>query len=87
MFGTMSLEDFDQKVKSILAQEFVDILDLGLLSEEALLPVVTGMRGSLREAFPTMSGAEAEFHLQLLRDQCRDTANSIVALADSGYWN
>lgn len=87
MFCTMSLEDFDQKVKTILAQEFVDILDLGLLSEETLLPVVTGMRGSLREAFPSMSASEAEFHLQLLRDQCRDTANSIVAMADSGYWN
>ena len=87
MCCTMSVEDFDQRVKSILVQEFVGILELGLLSEEALLPVVAGMRNSLCEAFPTMSKADAEFHLQALRDQCRETASSIVALADAGYWN
>ena len=87
MFCTMSVEDFDKRVKTILAQEFIGILDLGLLSEETLLPVVAGMRTSLRDAFPAMSVAEAEFHLQVLRDQCRETASSIVAMADSGYWN
>ena len=87
MFGTMSVEDFDQRVKSILVQEFVGVLELGLLSEEALLPVVSGMRNSLCEAFFSMSTAEAEFHLQAPRDQCREAACSIVALADSGYWN
>jgi hypothetical protein len=87
MFCAMSLEDFDHRVKTILAQEFVGVLELGLLSEDALLPVVAGMRRSLRDAFPNMSVAEAEFHLQFLQDQCRETANSIVALADSGYWN
>ena len=87
MFDTMSVEDFDQRVKSILVQEFVGVLEMGLLSEEALLPVVSGMRNSLCEAFFSMSTAEAEFHLQGLRDQCREAANSIVALADSGYWN
>ena len=87
MFDTMSVEDFDQRVKSILVQEFVGVLEMGLLSEEALLPVVSGMRNSLCEAFFSMSTAEAEFHLQGLRDQCREAANSIVALADSGFWN
>lgn len=87
MLCTMSLDDFDKRVKTILAEEFIGMLDLGILSEESLLPVVTGMRNSLRNAFPTMSVAEAEFHLELLRDQCRETANSIVAMADSGYWN
>lgn len=87
MICTMSVEDFDQRVKTILVQEFVGVLELGLLSEESLLPVVAGMRSSLRDAFPAMSAAEAEFHLQVLRDQCRETANSIVALADSEYWN
>jgi hypothetical protein len=87
MFCTMSVDDFDQRVKSILVQEFVGVLELGLLSEEALLPVVAGMRSSLCDAFPTMSVAEAEYQLQALRDQCRETANSIVTLADSGYWN
>lgn len=87
MFGTMSVEDFDQRVKTILIQEFVGVLELGILSEEALLPVVAGMRSSLCDAFPKMSVAEAEFQLRLLQDQCRETANSIVALADSGHWN
>jgi hypothetical protein len=87
MYCTMSVEDFDQRVKSILVQEFIGVLELGLLSEEALLPVVAGMRSSLCEAFPTMSMPEAEFHLQALRDQCRETASSIVALLDAGYWN
>lgn len=87
MFGTMSVEDFDQRVKTILIQEFVGVLELGILSEEALLPVVAGMRSSLCDAFPKMSVAEAEFQLQLLQDQCRETANRIVALADSGHWN
>jgi hypothetical protein len=87
MVGTMSVEDFDQRVKTILIQEFVGVLELGLLSEEALLPVVAGMRSSLCDAFSGMSVAEAEHHLQVLRDQCRETAHSIVALADSGYWN
>ena len=87
MFDTMSVEDFDQRVKTILEQEFVSVLELGLLTEEALLPVVLGMRSSLCDAFSSLSLAEAEFHLQALRDQCRETASSIVALADSGYWN
>lgn len=87
MFARMSVDDFDQRVKSILVQEFLGILEMGLLSEAALLPVVSGMRNSMCEAFLSMSSAEAEFHLQALRDQCRETANSIVALADSGFWN
>ena len=87
MICTMSAEDFDQRVKTIMIQEFVGVLEMGLLSEESLLPVVAGMRSSLCDAFPAMSAAEAEFHLQALRDQCRDTANSIVALADSESWN
>ena len=87
MCCTMSVEDFDERVKSILVQEFVGVLELGLLSEEALLPVVAGMRTSLCEAFPTMSVGEAEFHLQALRDQCRETASSIFTLADAEYWN
>lgn len=87
MICTMSVEDFDHRVKTILVQEFVGVLELGLLSEDALLPVVAGMRRTLRDAFPGMSVAEAEFHLQLLQDQCRDTANSIVALAESEHWN
>lgn len=87
MVCTKSLEDFDRAVSMILEQEFVGVLELGLLSAESLLPVVAGMRSSLREAYPAMSVTEAELQLQLLRDQCRDTANSIVALADSGYWN
>lgn len=87
MFCTMSVEDFDHRVKTILVEEFVGVLEMGLLSEDALLPVVAGMRRSLREAFPNMSVAEAEFHLQLLQDQCREAANSIVTLADAGYWN
>lgn len=87
MFSTMSVEDFDQRVKSILVQEFVGVLEMGLLSEEALLPVVAGMRSSLCDAFPSMSVAEAEFHLQVLRDQCKETANRIVSLSDSEHWN
>jgi hypothetical protein len=87
MFCTMSVEDFDQRVKTILVQEFVGVLEMGLLSEESLLPVVAGMRNSLCDAFPTMSVAEAEFQLQVLRDQCKETANKIVALSDSGHWN
>lgn len=87
MICTMSVEDFDQRVKTIMIQEFVGVLELGLLSEESLMPVFAGMRSSLCEAFPSMSAAEAELHLQALRDQCRETVNSIVALADSKYWN
>ena len=87
MFCTMSPKDFDQRVKTILVEEFVGVLEMGLLSEESLLPVVAGMRSSLNEAFPGMSKAEAEFHLQQLQDQCRDTANSIVSLADAESWN
>lgn len=87
MFSAMSVEDFDQRVKTILIQEFVGVLEMGLLSEEALLPVVAGMRSSLCDAFSTMSVAEAEFHLQTLRDQCKETASRIVALSDSEHWN
>lgn len=87
MVCSMSKDDFDNRVKSILAQEFSAVIDVGLLSEETLMPVITRMRTSLHEAFAAMSVAEAEFHLQMLRDQCRETADSIVAMADSGYWN
>jgi len=81
------MEDFDQKVKSILVHEFVGVLEMGLLSEEALLPVVAGMRNSLCNAFPNMSVAEAEFQLQTLRDQCKETVSRLVALSDSQHWN
>ena len=87
MFCTMSKEDFDQRVKTILAREFDEVLDLGLLSEEALRPVITNMRRNLNEAFPNMSIAEAERHLQHLQQECRETASSIVALADARVWN
>jgi hypothetical protein len=87
MICTMSVEDFDQRVKTIMIQEFVGVLEMGLLSEESLLPVVAGMRSSLCDAFPAMTTAEAEFHLQGLRDQCRETVASIVSLSDSEYWN
>ncbi|MEJ2007609.1 MAG: hypothetical protein P8Z30_05520 [Acidobacteriota bacterium] len=87
MEGVMSVEDFDRAVMRILEQEFVGVLDMGLLPEEALLPVVAGMRCSLCKAFPGMSAREIRFHLQSLRQECRDTANSIYALADAGYWN
>ena len=83
----MSLNDFDQAVKMILDQEFVGVLEMGLVSEKALFPVMVGMRSSLREAFPAMSGTEAELRLQQLQQECRDTANSIFALADSVYWH
>jgi hypothetical protein len=83
----MSQEDFDHRVKTILAREFDDILDLGLLSEEALRPVITNMRRNLSEAFPNMSVAEAERHLQHLEQECRETASRIVALADARLWN
>jgi len=87
MFCSMSMDDFDNRVKTILAQEFSGVIDVGLLSEETLMPVITRMRTSLQQAFAAMSVAEVEFHLQMLRDQCRETADSIVAMADSGYWN
>jgi hypothetical protein len=87
MFCTMSQEDFDQRVKTILAREFDEVLDLGLLSEEALLPVITNMRRNLNEAFANMSVAEAERHLQHLQHECRETASHIVALADARLWN
>lgn len=83
----MSMYDFDQAVKMILNQEFVGVLEMGLVSEEALLPVVAGMRHSLRKAFPTMSKAEAELHLHQLQQECRDTADSLFAVAEGMYWN
>lgn len=87
MFCTMSARDFDNRVKNILDEEFTGILCLGILTEESLFPVVAQMQHSLRGAFPEMSMAESEFHLQLLRDQCRKTANSIVATTCSTYQN
>lgn len=87
MASAMSVEDFDQAVNSILEQEFTDVLEMGLLPVEALLRVIAGMRCSLCKAFPTMSVTEAQTSLQVLRNECRDTANSIVDLADAGYWN
>jgi|YelNatPaOPRAMG01_1025707.scaffolds.fasta_scaffold27895_2 hypothetical protein len=87
MFPAMSLSDFDREVKTILVREFEGILDLGLMSEEALIPVVAGIRSSLREAFPSMSPKDVEFHLKQLQDQCRDTAYSIFHLAYTDHWN
>lgn len=83
----MSLYDFDRAVKMILDQEFVGVLEMGLVSEESLFPVIAGMRSSLRNAFPTMSIAEAELYLQRLQQECRETANSIFAVAEDVYWN
>lgn len=83
----MSLDDFDQEVKMILDQEFLSVLEMGLVSEETLFPVVTGMRSSLRQAFPTMSRMEVEMYLLQLRQECRDTADSILALADITHWH
>lgn len=83
----ISLEEFDRAVELIVDQEFVGVLDMGLVSEETLFPLVAGMCSALHEAFPAMSGAEAEFHLRQLRRECRETANSIIALAETEYWN
>lgn len=83
----MSLYDFDQAVKLILDQEFVGVLEMGLVSEEALFPVMTGMRTSLRQAFSAMSPMEAELHLQQLRQECRATAESIFAISESTFWH
>lgn len=87
MVCAMSVEEFDRAVMKILEQEFVGVLEMGLLPQEALLRVVAGMRCSLCEAFPDMSEPEAHLHLQSLRQECRDTANSIYQLADAGYWS
>ena len=83
----MSLYDFDQAVKMILDQEFVSVLEMGIISEADLFPVMVGMRSSLRQAFAAMSQAEVELHLEQLQQECRDTANSIFALAESVYCN
>ncbi len=83
----MSLYDFDRAVKMILNQEFVGVLEMGLVSEEALFPVMAGMRISLRRAFPAMSETEAELRLQQLQEECRDTADSIFAIAEAVRWN
>lgn len=83
----MSLNDFDRAVKMILNQEFVGVLEMGLVSEEALFPVMAGMRISLRKAFPAMSETEAELRLEQLQQECRDTADSLFAIAESVRWN
>lgn len=87
MFPAMSLSDFDREVKTILVREFEGVLELGLLSEETLIPVVAGIRTSLREAFPAMSPHEVEYHLMHLREQCREMAYSIFSLTYTNYWN
>ncbi len=87
MFCGKSVEAFDQKVQSILVKEFKAVLEMGLLSEEALLPVVVEMRNSLREAFPEMSPKEAEIHLRQLQDQCREIAYRIFDVTYTTYWN
>jgi hypothetical protein len=83
----MSLYEFDQAVKGILDQEFVGVVEMGLVPEEALFPVMAGMRISLRNAFPEMSRTEVELHLRQLQQECRDTAESIFARAEAVYWN
>lgn len=87
MFCGGSVDDFDRKVNTILAREFKTVLEIGLLSEDALLPVVSEMRSSLREAFPNMSILEAEAHLRRLQDQCREIAHRIFDVAYTKYWN
>ena len=87
MSDEMSVHQFDQAVKTILNQEFVGVLEMGLVPGEALFPFMIGMRNSLREAFPAMSVVEAEMRLQQLQQECRDTADSLFALAEGVYWN
>jgi hypothetical protein len=87
MFCARSVDDFDRQVKTILVQEFVGVVELGLLTEESLLPVIAGMRCSLREAYPAMSAAEVEIHLRHLQDQCREVAYRIFDLAYTTYWS
>lgn len=87
MFCAKSMEAFDQEVTSILVREFKTVLEMGLLTEDALLPVVLEMRNSLREAFPEMSPKQAEAHLRLLQDQCREIAYRIFDVTYTTYWN
>lgn len=87
MLCAKSVDDFDRKVNTILQREFQTILEMGLLSEEALLPAVECVRSSLREAFPVMSSAEVDYHLKHLQTQCREIAYRIFDVAYTTYWN
>lgn len=87
MLCAKSKDEFDIEVIRILSREFRTIVEAGLLSEEVLIPAVTGVRCSLREAFPEMSAEEAEFHLKQLQDQCREMAYSIFKMSYTTYWN
>ncbi|MEJ2007615.1 MAG: hypothetical protein P8Z30_05550 [Acidobacteriota bacterium] len=87
MLCARSLDDFDRKVNTILEREFKTVVEIGLLTEEALRPVVARMRSSLREAYPAMSAAEVDIHLQRLQDQCREIAYRIFDLSYTKYWN
>lgn len=87
MLCVKSVDDFDSKVLRILVQEFRTILEIGLLSEESLIPVVSQMRNSLREAYPAMSMSEVDFHLDRLQQQCREIAYRIFDRTYTTYWN
>lgn len=87
MFCARSLDEFDHKVNRILEIEFKTVVEMGFVTEEALIPVVAEMRDSLLEAFPMMSPGEIELHLRRLQDQCRETAYHIFNLAYTTYWN
>lgn len=87
MLRAKSMEDFDRKVITILEREFKTVVEIGLLTEESLLPVVSEMRNSLREAYPAMSASEVEVHLGRLQEQCREIAYRIFNVAYTKYWN
>lgn len=86
MSCSMLKDDFDKAVKRIADQEFRSVMEMGLLNQETVTPIAQKMADSIREHFPDMTAQETEYHLRLLRKECRKTADRILKMAEETGW-
>lgn len=82
----MRKDDFDRAVKSIVDQEFRDVMEMGLLIQEDITPAAQGMVSAIHKDFPNMTAQETEYHLRMLREECRKTADKIIKKAEETGW-
>lgn len=79
MHCDMSCEDFGPAAKRVVELESRCVMAKGLLKPAILSPIVQKIWGAFHEHFQDMTAQKTEYHLRLLREECRKTASRTFA--------